>query len=106
LHSRLEQVLALRNHIKRKKLQVDEEGKSWRSGALVEKKLMRQWYFKLTEYAEPLLSGLETLPGWPDRVKRLQQDWIGKSKGALIRFKVIGSVRSPLLLIHQTIILL
>jgi len=72
--------------------QVDAEGKSWRSGAVVEKKLMRQWYFKLTQYTEPLLNDLETLTGWPERVKRMQQEWIGKSQGGLIKFKLNGSV--------------
>lgn len=71
--------------------QVDAEGKSWRSGAIVEKKLMRQWYLKLTDYAEPLLNDLDSLAGWPDKVKKMQKEWIGKSTGALISFALQGS---------------
>ena len=67
--------------------QVDSEGRSWRSGAKVERKLLRQWFFKITDYAEQLLSDLDKLPGWPDRVKTMQANWIGKSTGAQVTFK-------------------
>ncbi len=67
--------------------QVDSEGRSWRSGAKVERKLLRQWFFKITEYAEQLLSDLDKLPGWPERVKTMQANWIGKSTGAQVTFK-------------------
>ena len=67
--------------------QVDSEGRSWRSGAKVERKLLRQWFFKITDYAEQLLSDLDKLPGWPDRVKTMQTNWIGKSTGAQVTFK-------------------
>ena len=70
--------------------QVDGEGKSWRSGAKVERKLLKQWFFKITEYAEELLNDLEQLPGWPDRVKLMQANWIGKSVGAYLEFPVTG----------------
>jgi leucyl-tRNA synthetase len=66
--------------------QVDSEGKSWRSGALVEKKLLRQWFLKITDYAEELLSDLDKLPGWPERVRTMQANWIGKSTGARVVF--------------------
>jgi leucyl-tRNA synthetase len=66
--------------------QVDSEGRSWRSGAIVERKLLRQWFLKITDYAEELLADLEKLTGWPDRVKKLQANWIGKSVGAELRF--------------------
>jgi leucyl-tRNA synthetase len=66
--------------------QVDSEGKSWRSGAKVERKLLRQWFFKITDYAEQLLSDLAQLQGWPERVRLMQANWIGKSIGALVTF--------------------
>ncbi len=71
--------------------QVDSEGKSWRSGALVEKRLLRQWFFKITDYAEQLLADLDKLTGWPDRVKTMQANWIGKSTGALLDFPIVGN---------------
>jgi leucyl-tRNA synthetase len=71
--------------------QVDNEGRSWRSGAKVERKLLRQWFFKITDYAEELLNDLEKLPGWPERVKLMQANWIGKSTGAYLEFPIVGS---------------
>ena len=65
--------------------QVDEHGKSWRSGAIVERRLMKQWYFRITDYAEELLTSLKTLQ-WPDNVKEMQAGWIGKSQGAKVTF--------------------
>ena len=64
-------------------------GRGWRSGALVEKKKIKQWFLKITDYAEELEQGLENLPNWPDNVKNLQKNWIGKSKGHLVKFKVL-----------------
>ncbi|HEY9824510.1 MAG TPA: leucine--tRNA ligase, partial [Stenomitos sp.] len=66
--------------------QVDSEGRSWRSGAKVERKLLRQWFLKITEYAEQLLQDLEQLNGWPERVRLMQANWIGKSTGAQVVF--------------------
>lgn len=66
--------------------QVDNEGKSWRSGAKVERKLLRQWFFKITDYAEQLLTDLDKLGGWPERVRLMQANWIGKSTGAQVTF--------------------
>ncbi len=66
--------------------QVDAEGRSWRSGALVERKLLRQWFLKITDYADELLADLDKLDGWPDRVKAMQANWIGKSTGARVEF--------------------
>jgi leucyl-tRNA synthetase len=57
------------------------DGRGWRSGALVEKKKLNQWFLKITDFAEDLLEGLETLDKWPDKVKLMQENWIGKSKG-------------------------
>ncbi|RMF23480.1 MAG: leucine--tRNA ligase, partial [Cyanobacteria bacterium J083] len=70
--------------------QVDSEGRSWRSGAIVERKLLRQWFLKITDYAEQLLQDLAKLPGWPERVKLMQANWIGKSVGAYLEFPVVG----------------
>ncbi|MEO1431885.1 MAG: leucine--tRNA ligase [Cyanobacteria bacterium J06633_8] len=70
--------------------QVDSEGRSWRSGAIVERKLLRQWFFKITDYAEELLTDLDKLPGWPERVKTMQANWIGKSTGAYLEFPIVG----------------
>ncbi|KAI1315111.1 hypothetical protein EDD11_001301 [Mortierella claussenii] len=70
--------------------QVDAKGKSWRSGAVVEKRKLRQWFFKVTEYAEDLLQDLDRLDQWPDRVKQMQKNWIGKSRGAEFDFTVLA----------------
>jgi leucyl-tRNA synthetase len=67
--------------------QVDTEGRSWRSGAKVERKQLRQWFFKITDYAEQLLQDLDQLDGWPERVRTMQANWIGKSTGAQVTFK-------------------
>ena len=64
------------------------DGRGWRSGALVEKKKIPQWFIKITDYAEELLEGLDTLEGWPDAVKTMQRNWIGKSVGAEVEFIV------------------
>ena len=70
--------------------QVDSEGRSWRSAAKVERKLLRQWFFKITDYAEELLNDLDKLTGWPERVKLMQANWIGKSTGAYLEFPIVG----------------
>ena len=67
------------------------DGRGWRSGALVEKKKIPQWFIKITDYAEELLSGLDDLDGWPDSVKIMQRNWIGKSVGAEVEFIVAGA---------------
>jgi len=66
--------------------QVDSEGRSWRSGAKVEKRELEQWYFKITAYAERLLQDLDKLTAWPEQVKTMQRNWIGKSEGAEVTF--------------------
>ena len=71
--------------------QVDNEGRSWRSGAVVERKLLRQWFLKITDYAEQLLNDLDKLSGWPERVRVMQANWIGKSTGAYLEFPVKGA---------------
>ncbi|MBF0359059.1 MAG: leucine--tRNA ligase [Magnetococcales bacterium] len=66
------------------------DGKGWRSGAAVVRKELSQWFFKITDYADELLRGLEALPGWPDTVKTMQTNWIGKSHGVEFSFKIVG----------------
>ncbi|MFZ0409492.1 MAG: leucine--tRNA ligase [Cyanobium sp.] len=69
--------------------QVDGEGRSWRSGALVEKRKLRQWFLKITAYADQLLDDLPKLEGWPERVRTMQANWIGRSSGAELQFEVV-----------------
>ena len=69
--------------------QVDGEGRSWRSGALVEKRKLRQWFLKITAYADQLLDDLPKLQGWPERVRTMQANWIGRSTGAELQFEVV-----------------
>ena len=64
------------------------DGKCWRCDSIVEKKYLSQWFFKITDYAERLLDDLKLLDGWGDNVKTMQANWIGKSQGAIFRFKV------------------
>lgn len=63
------------------------DGKGWRSGAVVEQRDMDQWFFKITNYAEELLEGLDTLDRWPEKVRTMQANWIGKSEGLEMRFE-------------------
>ena len=64
------------------------DGKGWRSNAVVERKKLNQWFFNITKFSNELLDELDTLKGWPDRVKLMQKNWIGKSYGCEIEFKV------------------
>ncbi|MER9757111.1 leucine--tRNA ligase [Mesorhizobium sp. M0166] len=64
------------------------DGRGWRSGAPVEQRDLTQWFFKITSMAQELLDGLETLPRWPDKVKLMQSNWIGRSEGLQIRWKL------------------
>ena len=64
------------------------DGRGWRSGALVEKKQLSQWFFKITDFAPELLSALDTLDRWPERVRTMQAKWIGRSEGAKLRLKL------------------
>ena len=75
--------------------QVDGEGRSWRSGALVEKRKLRQWFLKITDYADQLLDDLEQLGGWPERVRTMQANWIGRSTGAELEFPVVDPAGVP-----------
>ena len=67
------------------------DGKGWRSGAEVEKRRLKQWFLKITDYAEELLEGTEKLDGWPEQVKTMQKNWIGKSFGCEVNFKISSS---------------
>jgi leucyl-tRNA synthetase len=62
------------------------DGRGWRSGALVEQRELTQWFFKITEYADELLEALQTLDKWPEKVRLMQANWIGRSDGMLVRF--------------------
>lgn len=62
------------------------EGRGWRSGAVVESRALTQWFFKITDYAEDLLNGLDRLKNWPEKVRLMQRNWIGKSQGLTIRW--------------------
>ena len=62
------------------------EGRGWRSGALVERRKLSQWFLKITDFADDLLSGLDDLDAWPDKVKLMQENWIGRSRGLTFRF--------------------
>jgi len=64
------------------------DGRGWRSGAVVEQRDLTQWFFKITDYAEDLLNALDTLDRWPEKVRLMQHNWIGKSEGLLVRFAV------------------
>ena len=69
------------------------DGKGWRSGAEVEQKKLSQWFFKITDYADSLLNALEKMSGWPDKVKTMQRNWIGKSFGCEIEFEVSAELK-------------
>ena len=66
------------------------DGRGWRSGALVEKRLLSQWFLKITEFADELLDGLRALERWPERVRVMQENWIGRSEGARVFFALKG----------------
>ncbi|MGQ9616169.1 MAG: leucine--tRNA ligase [Spirochaetota bacterium] len=67
-----------------------EDGNCWRCGSRVIQKSLSQWFLRITEYAEELLSWLDRLPGWPERVKTMQRNWIGRSEGVVVNFKLDG----------------
>ena len=67
------------------------DGRGWRSGALVERRKLSQWFLKITDFADELLAGLQTLDKWPDKVRLMQENWIGKSQGLEFRFRFPAS---------------
>ena len=68
-----------------------EGGRGWRSGALVERKELTQWFFKISEFSEDLLDALDGLTEWPEKVRIMQKNWIGKSQGLQFNFKTLGA---------------
>jgi leucyl-tRNA synthetase len=66
------------------------DGRGWRSGALVESRELTQWFFKITNYSQDLLDALDTLERWPEKVRLMQKNWIGRSEGLLVRFALDG----------------
>ncbi len=71
------------------------DGRGWRTGAIVEKREIPQWFLKITDYAQELLDGLDTLDGWPEPVKTMQRNWIGRSEGLEIAFEVADAHFNP-----------
>ena len=68
------------------------DGKGWRSGAKVERKRLNQWFFNISKFSQDLLDGLDKLESWPNKVKTMQKNWIGKSFGCEINFKIEGDL--------------
>ena len=68
------------------------DGKGWRSGAQVERKKLNQWFFNISKFSEQLLDGLDSLPEWPNKVKTMQKNWIGKSFGCEVNFNIEGDL--------------
>ncbi|MBA3526259.1 MAG: leucine--tRNA ligase, partial [Sphingomonas sp.] len=68
------------------------DGRGWRSGALVERRKLAQWFLKITDFAEELVDGLKTLDQWPDKVRLMQENWIGRSRGLQFRFGLADAV--------------
>jgi leucyl-tRNA synthetase len=66
------------------------DGRGWRSGAVVEKRKLAQWFLRITDYADQLLEGLKTLDRWPEKVRLMQENWIGRSKGLRLTFRFAG----------------
>ncbi len=71
------------------------DGKGWRTGAPVERRKLSQWFLKITHYAEELLEGLQTLERWPEKVRIMQENWIGKSRGLQFRFDIVSPPLTP-----------
>src|SRR5690606_1878522 len=65
------------------------DGRGWRSGALVESRELAQWFFKITDYAEDLLSAIDGLEDWPEKVRLMQRNWIGRSEGLSVRWELV-----------------
>ena len=72
------------------------DGRGWRSGAVVEQRELTQWFLKITDYSDELLAALDTLDRWPEKVRLMQQNWIGRSEGLLVRFAIDPASRGAL----------
>ena len=70
------------------------DGRGWRSGALVEQRELTQWFFKISDYSEDLLKAIDGLDGWPDKVRTMQRNWIGKSDGLRLLFELVANART------------
>ena len=77
------------------------DGKGWRSGAVVERRKLNQWFLKITQYADDLLQSIERLGGWPEKVRLMQENWIGKSSGAHIDFAIVQNDKSSSSTVHN-----
>ncbi|MGR6432732.1 leucine--tRNA ligase [Rhizobium sp. PAMB 3174] len=66
------------------------DGRGWRSGALVEQRELTQWFFKITDFSQDLLDSLDTLDQWPEKVRLMQKNWIGRSEGMTVRWEIVG----------------
>lgn len=75
--------------------QVDADGRGWRSGAKVERREIPQWFLKITDYADELLEELDRMEGWPDAVRTMQRNWIGRSEGVEFDFQIVGRGNVP-----------
>jgi len=75
--------------------QVINDGHCWRCKSLVERRELEQWFFKITDYGDELLASLDTLTGWPERVKQMQANWIGRSTGAEVDFTLCDAAGAP-----------
>ena len=71
------------------------DGRGWRSDAVVERRKLKQWFLRITQYADELLEGLKTLDRWPDKVRLMQENWIGKSRGLRLSFAFAGPAPAP-----------
>lgn len=78
------------------------DGRGWRSGALVERREIPQWFLKITAYADELLNDLDTLDGWPEQVRTMQKNWIGRSQGLEIEFPLVGDEAGRTLKVFTT----
>ena len=72
------------------------DGRGWRTGALIEKREIPMYYLRITEYAEELLAALDEPPGWPERVRTMQANWIGRSEGVEVKFPYAEDTRALL----------
>ncbi len=72
------------------------DGRGWRSGAVVEQRELTQWFFRISDYSDELLAGLDGLERWPDKVRLMQRNWIGRSEGMLVRFAIDPASRGAL----------
>ena len=82
------------------------DGKGWRSGAIVERRKLNQWFFNITKFSSELLKGLENFDQWPNKVKVMQKNWIGKSFGCEVKFKIENSKNlNSIVVLQQDLIL-